>query len=63
MAKRQDFASKIFNKPDVPTCPVCGEAYTFLKKVVSYPSEKTGTWKFANQNLKVCKCNEKAVYA
>jgi len=64
MAKRQAFADKI-KKKEVPgtICPVCETPYTFLKKVTSYYSESTKSWKYGTQNLKVCKCNEKEVYA
>ena len=63
MAKKQDFASKVAKqrlKGEI--CPQCGNAYTFLKKVHSYYSEESNTWKYATVYLKVCQCNEKEVY-
>ncbi len=64
MAKKSDFASKIQKASQTgPTCPVCGNVYTFLKKVEAVYSEEKKSWRFRTQNLKVCQCNEKAVYA
>lgn len=63
MAKKQDFASKLHKGKTGPTCPTCGNVYTFVKKVESYFSADTGTWKYKTMNLKVCQCNEKEVYA
>lgn len=64
MAKKKDFASKIAKAQKRGTsCPVCGDVYSFVKKVESYYSEESGSWKYQNNNIKVCKCNEKEVYA
>jgi len=64
MAKKQDFASKLAKgRKKGESCPVCGNVYTFLKKVESYYSNETDTWKYRTMNLKVCQCNEKEVYA
>ncbi len=62
MAKKVSFAQKMM-KTEIPTCPVCGEKYLFLKKVTTYKSEKTGSYKYLTQNLKVCKCNEKEAWS
>lgn len=63
MARRTDFAAKMAKgQKQGPTCPVCGNVYTFVKKVESYYSEDSGSWKYKTMNLKVCKCNEKEVY-
>ncbi len=64
MAKRTDFAAKIAKaSKQGPTCPVCGNVYTYVKKVESYYSEETGSWKFRTTHHRVCQCNEKEVYA
>ncbi|RMF58805.1 MAG: hypothetical protein D6748_07770 [Calditrichaeota bacterium] len=64
MAKKQDFASKVLKQQQQgEICQQCGNAYTFLKKVESYYSEESGSWKFATKNLKICSCNEKEVYS
>ncbi len=64
MAKKQDFASKVARaQKHGATCKVCGDVYTFVKKVDSYYSEETASWKYNTLNVKVCSCNEKEVYA
>lgn len=64
MAKKQDFASKLHKHAKLGnTCPTCGNVYTLLKKVESYYSEESKSWKYSTQNIKVCQCNEKEVYA
>lgn len=64
MAKKQDFASKVAKAQKVGlSCPVCGDVYSFVKKVNSYYSEESQSWKYQTNNIKVCKCNEKEVYA
>ncbi|NIU00644.1 MAG: hypothetical protein GWN01_06810 [Nitrosopumilaceae archaeon] len=64
MAKKQDFASKTKKKTiSGNTCPKCGNTFTVVRKVQSYFSEETHSWKYYSQNVKVCDCNEKEVYA
>lgn len=64
MAKKQDFSSKVKKQSMLGNvCPNCGNTFTYLKKVESVFSEETGTWKYANQNVKVCQCNEKEIYS
>jgi len=64
MAKKQDFASKLAKgQKHGEMCPTCGNVFTFLKKVESYYSENSQSWKYRTMNLKVCNCNEKEVYA
>ncbi len=64
MAKKQDFSSKSKKmEKRGPLCPVCGNVFTYVKKVESYPSEESGSWKYRTQNIKVCQCNESEVYA
>ncbi|NOX89421.1 MAG: hypothetical protein GXO77_10370 [Calditrichaeota bacterium] len=63
MAKKQDFASKTQKGKHGKTCPVCGEVFTYVKKVNMLPSQKEGAYGFAEKIVAVCKCNEKEVYA
>ncbi len=64
MAKKQDFASKVAKAQKTgSTCQVCGDIYSFVKKVESYYSEESDSWKYNTTNIKVCSCNEKEVYA
>ncbi|GAB4170246.1 MAG: hypothetical protein Kow00108_04220 [Calditrichia bacterium] len=60
MAKKQDFASKVKGKAQL-TCPVCNTAYQ-LSKVV-FTNVESGKVTFKTQNTKICKCNEKEIYA
>ncbi len=63
MAKKQDFASKVAKAQKTGSaCPVCGNIYSFVKKVESYYSEDSASWKYKTVNLKVCQCNEKEVF-
>ena len=64
MAKKQDFASKIAKSKKVGlSCSTCGDVYSFVKKVESYYSEDSTSWKYKSKNFKVCKCNDKEVYS
>lgn len=64
MAKKQDFASKIAkSQKKAFSCPVCGDVYNFVKKESAYFSESSNSWKYKMKSYKVCKCNEKEVYA
>ncbi len=62
MAKKQDFASKTHKSKQVKICPVCGEAFQYVKTVNMVASEKNGAYHFAEHIVAVCKCNEKEVY-
>ncbi|MEJ2051219.1 MAG: hypothetical protein P8Y60_15510 [Calditrichota bacterium] len=63
MAKKQDFASKVAKAQKMgQSCPVCGDVYTYVKKVESVFSEDNKSWKYQTDNVRVCKCNEKEVY-
>ena len=64
MAKKQDFISKLtkgHKKGEI--CPNCENIFTFVKKVDSYLSEESQTWKYRTETVKVCSCNEKEIYA
>ncbi|MFZ0390885.1 MAG: hypothetical protein WAN36_10545 [Calditrichia bacterium] len=64
MAKKQDFASKAAKAQKTGlACLQCGDVYTFVKKVDSYYSEESDSWKYQTKNIKVCRCNEKEIYA
>ena len=53
MAKRQDFVSKLAKgQKKGEACPTCGSVFSFLKKVESYFSDDTQTWKYRAANLK-----------
>lgn len=62
MAKDQSFAAKL-KKGDTHQvkCPDCGNTYTILK-VVSTEKSELDTYKFKENMVAVCKCNEKEVY-
>ena len=63
MAKKQDFASKTQKMArHGKSCPVCGEFYSHVLKVDLVPSAEKQTYHFNEQNVGVCKCNEKEVY-
>ncbi|KPK96228.1 hypothetical protein AMJ80_01190 [bacterium SM23_31] len=65
MAKKvKTFAEKAMGKKsDAPVCPKCGEAYTPILVVNSEKNEEDNQWKFARKIAKLCKCNEKEVFA
>jgi len=64
MAKRQDFASKTMKLAQhARACPVCKEYYSHVVAVNMVPSKRDGAYRFAEQNIAVCKCNENEVYA
>ncbi len=61
MAKRQSFADKASKKKHVMECPVCKSPITHTMFVL--PTETgTGSIKFKNTMIDVCKCNHKKYY-
>ncbi len=63
MARTKSFADKLRKaEHHGAVCPVCGQEYVTVKQIKSVRSEK-GTWKFNQNIVKVCKCNEAEVYA
>jgi hypothetical protein len=64
MAKQQTFADKATKAAQMKgaKCPVCGTIYTPILTVSSEPSKTSGSVKFNERRVNVCKCNEKAVY-
>ncbi len=62
MPKVKSFADKLRKaEHHGSVCPVCGQEYVTVKQVKSVRSPK-GTWKFNQNIIKVCKCNEAEVY-
>jgi len=62
MAKKQSFLDKSQKKAFAIFCPVCSGEVHRIKHVKAEKSP-TGAWKFRTQNIGVCKCNEKEIYA
>ncbi|MFN3134771.1 MAG: hypothetical protein ACK44H_04280 [Candidatus Kryptonium sp.] len=66
MAKKvASFADKVAKdaKKVVATCPQCGAPIQVAYLVVSKKSEETGNWRYNKKSVKICKCNEKEIYA
>ncbi len=66
MAKKvASFADKVAKdaKKVVETCPVCGAPIQIAKLVVSKKNPDKDTWRYNTKSVKICKCNEKEVYA
>jgi uncharacterized OB-fold protein len=65
MAKQQTFADKAAKAAQMKgaKCPVCGTIFQPLLVVSSEPSKTSGSVKFNERRVNVCKCNEKAIYA
>jgi hypothetical protein len=64
MAKKQDFASKTMKLGKLgKTCPVCNELYSTILSVNMVPAKKEGSYRFIEQRVSICKCNEQEVYA
>ncbi len=64
MAKKQDFLSKTkrFEKHGL-ICQTCGDTISHVQVVRTEKSAKTDAWRFNQNFVAVCKCNEKEVYA
>jgi hypothetical protein len=65
MAKKErSFAAKLAKSAGESgrACPVCGDHVTSVKLVVSERSPRTGSWRYNQRFVAVCKCNEKEVY-
>jgi len=61
MAKKQSFSDKSNKKSHAMTCPVCQESLQYIK-MVKATKGANGAWKFKDQNIGVCKCNNAEVY-
>lgn len=60
MAKKQTFAEKASKKKRVISCPVCGQAITYVK--YTRAERSSNGWKFRTVNVGVCKCNHSEIY-
>jgi len=63
--KDRTFASKVAKAAlDFSVkCPVCGEGFHLLKVVSTIKSPKKNSYRFQEKMVRVCKCNEKQIYA
>ena len=64
MAKQQTFADKAAKAAQIKgsKCSVCGSIFQPLLTVSSEPAKNSGSVKFNERRVQVCKCNEKAIY-
>lgn len=64
MAKDKTFGAKVAKSQAIASkvCPVCKDAVNTVHMVRSIKNEETGSWRFAEKYIGVCKCNEKEVY-
>jgi len=65
MAKQQSFADKASKAAAMKgsKCPVCGTIYQPILLVSSERAKSSGSVKFNERRVQVCKCNEKQIYA
>ncbi len=64
MAKKQTFADKLKKKQaSAKTCPVCNEPIEYVLMVKSVEREDGKGYKFNQDHIGICKCNEKEVFA
>jgi len=61
--KVKSFADKALSRADVNVCPVCGEAQQNMLVVKPERNPESNHYRFVRNRVKVCKCNEKEVYA
>lgn len=61
--KDKSFVSKLGGnkKGSAITCQTCGEQFNLLQLIESEKSN-SGTWKFKERFVGVCKCNQKEIY-
>jgi DNA repair exonuclease SbcCD ATPase subunit len=65
MAKKAtSFADKIRKNQEAVKrlCPVCNTEFQRVKFVKSVESENKNSWRFNQNMVDVCKCNEKEVF-
>jgi hypothetical protein len=55
------FADKVKSERHVEYCPKCKGAIENILHVQSYKSS-TGSWKFRQRHVGVCKCNHDEIY-
>lgn len=66
MAKKdRTFASKVAKASldFTEKCSVCGDSYRLLKVVSTIKLPEKNSYRFQEKIVKVCKCNEKEIYA
>ena len=44
-------------------CPVCGEAFKLIRVIASMKTPEKNSYRFKENMVKLCKCNEKEIYA
>lgn len=59
--KLTSFADKVRKEKHVVYCPKCGGAIQPIHLVTSVRSE-SGSWRFRERNVGVCKCNQAEIY-
>ncbi len=62
MAKGLSFEEKAKKTKKVVHCPVCGGAVQHIRLVKAVRSQTKESWKFLDQNVGVCKCNQAEAY-
>jgi len=65
MAKDKSFAAKMARSVSgevYATCKICGEQYNMIKVIKTLPTGKGGSYRFKEQVVKVCKCNQHNQY-
>ncbi|MCH7817937.1 MAG: hypothetical protein IIB40_00080 [Candidatus Marinimicrobia bacterium] len=63
MAKDRSFATKTAKaEGGKDSCPVCGDAYAYLRHISTAKSAKTDAWKANRKMVRVCGCNQKEIY-
>jgi hypothetical protein len=60
--KPMTFADKLKKEKQVIHCKKCGGAIQPIFHVKPEWSESSGSWKFKQRMVKVCKCNQKEIY-
>jgi hypothetical protein len=59
--KQMTFADKVKKDKHLVYCPKCGGAKQSILYVESVRND-TGSWKFRERNVSVCKCNQAEIY-
>ena len=61
MGKDRSFAAKVAKAAHLKEqhCPQCGEVYRPLKVIKSEKDSLKGSWRFKENFISLCKCNEK----
>ncbi len=64
MAKDKTFGAKVAKSQAIASkvCPVCKEAVNTVHYIRSVKNQTTGGYRFAENFVGVCKCNEKDVF-